>query len=134
MVRLWMFEASSTILLFAQRHLMDRSISCDGYSITAQMQMLGALPTSHRCISRQWKCILRLSRSYSNTTQTSTHSITWAGLRCVGSCQVAAPRESSWTWCGNYWSMGQTQISVTTTTQLRYIKPHPESYSRPLDC
>jgi hypothetical protein len=40
---------------------------------------------------------------------------------------------SSWTWCSDYWRMGLTQISVTTTTQLRYMKHRPVGYSRQLD-
>ncbi|KAH9034365.1 hypothetical protein EDB83DRAFT_2525174 [Lactarius deliciosus] len=43
-------------------------------------------------------------------------------------------RESVSTSCGDYWSTGQTQMHVTTTTRLRYIKLHPRGYSRSLDC
>jgi hypothetical protein len=59
------------------------SISCGGYSITVQMQMLRRATAGHHCTWQHTINILRLSKCYSNTTQTSTRKMTRARLRCT---------------------------------------------------
>src|SRR6266702_1572942 len=131
-----MFKALKIELHYTRRRFLESSISCGGYSITAQTQMLGRMTAGHRCT---WQHTIRIStpsRCYSNTTQTSTRRMTKAKLRYTRPYPTMEiiPRERGSTSCSDYWSMGRTQMHMATTTRLRYIKPRSRGYSRSLEC
>src|ERR1700761_6905687 len=81
-VRSWRFETILSGLHCTQRRRLEVSISCGGYSITTQIQMLGPGPTSHRYGGPRAICISTLSRFCSNATQTSTPSPSEGSPRC----------------------------------------------------
>src|SRR6266702_5963805 len=100
------------------------------------MQMLGPMTVGHRCTWQYTIRNSRLSRFYSNTTQTSTRGVTMAKLRYTRPYPTIdiILRERGSTSCSDYWNMGRTQMHVTTTTRLRYIEPRPRGYSRSFGC
>src|SRR6266702_4426652 len=73
-----MFEALKREHHYTPRRCTDTSISYGGYSITAQIQMLGRTIDGHPCTWQHTMHTSRLSRFYSNTTQTSTRRMTSA--------------------------------------------------------
>src|SRR6266702_1712204 len=131
-----MCEANMRGLHYTKHRCLEASTSCGGYSITAQIQILGTMTAGHRCTWQHSIWNSRLSRCYSSTTQTSTRGVTMAKLRYTWPYPTidVIRRERGSTSCGDYWNMGRTPMHVTTTTRLRYIKPRPKGYPRSLKC
>src|SRR6266702_4573428 len=134
MVRSWMSAAIKRGLHSTERRCPDASISCGGYSTTAQMQMPGRMTAAHRCTWLPSTCTSRSFRYYSTTTQTSIRGMKKETPPYTRPYSTLAflQRERQSTSCGDCWSMGRTQMHVTTIIQLRYTEHRPRDGSRSL--